>query len=85
MACFLLGVCTGIWLMVFAEYHDNRKGGWQTMKSTTSINFDCEMLKALKQYAYENNRSVSSTVYLLISNSELYQKFIHERELKKVD
>lgn len=27
MACFLLGVCTGIWLMVFAEYHDNRKGG----------------------------------------------------------
>ena len=55
------------------------------MKSTTSINFECEMLKALKQYAYENNRSVSSTVYLLISNSELYQKFIHERELKKVD
>nr|DAX05101.1 MAG TPA: Transcriptional repressor arc(10) helix, beta-ribbon, beta-sheet, structural [Caudoviricetes sp.] len=55
------------------------------MKSTTSINFDCEMLKSLKQYAYENNRSVSSTVYLLISNSELYQKFIHERELKKVD
>lgn len=25
MACFLLGVCTGIWLMVFAEWYDNRK------------------------------------------------------------
>lgn len=55
------------------------------MKSTTSINFDCKMLKELKQYAYENNRSVSSAVCLLISNSELYQKFIRERELKKVD
>jgi hypothetical protein len=27
MACFLLGVCTGIWLMVFAEWYDNKKGG----------------------------------------------------------
>lgn len=55
------------------------------MKTTTSINFDCETLKALKQYACENNRSVSSTVHLLINNSELYQKFIRERELEKVE
>lgn len=27
MAIFLLGVCTGIWLMVFAEWYDNMKGG----------------------------------------------------------
>lgn len=27
MATFLLGVCTGIWLMVFAEWYDNKKGG----------------------------------------------------------
>lgn len=27
MTCFLLGVCAGIWLMVFAEWYDNRKGG----------------------------------------------------------
>lgn len=27
MAMFLLGVCVGIWLMVLAEYYDNRKGG----------------------------------------------------------
>ena len=27
MALFLLGVCTGIWLMVFAECYDNTKGG----------------------------------------------------------
>lgn len=51
------------------------------MKTTTSINFDCEMLKALKQYAYENNRSVSSSVYLLINMSEPYKKFLRERRL----
>lgn len=51
------------------------------MKTTTSINFDCEMLKALKQYAYENNRSVSSSVCLLISVSEPYKKFLRERRL----
>lgn len=55
------------------------------MKSTTSINFDCEMLKALKQYAHENDRSVSSTVHLLINASEPYKKFIQERRLNKVD
>lgn len=55
------------------------------MKITTSINFDCEMLKALKQYAHENNRSVSSTVCLLINNSEHYKKFLCERRLNKVD
>lgn len=27
MATFLLGICTGIWLMVLAEWFDNRKGG----------------------------------------------------------
>lgn len=27
MACFLLGICTGIWFMVFAEWYDNRRGG----------------------------------------------------------
>lgn len=27
MAYFLLGACTGIWLMVFAEWYDNKKGG----------------------------------------------------------
>lgn len=27
MAVFLLGVCVGIWFMVFAEWYDNRKGG----------------------------------------------------------
>lgn len=27
MAVFLLGVCVGSWLMVFAEWYDNRKGG----------------------------------------------------------
>lgn len=27
MAMFLLGICVGIWLMVFAEQYDNRKGG----------------------------------------------------------
>ena len=55
------------------------------MKTTTSINFDCEMLKALKQYAYENNRSVSSSVHLLIYDSEIFRKFIKERGLNKVD
>lgn len=51
------------------------------MKSTTSINFDCEMLKELKQYAHENNRSVSSSVHFLISMSEPYKKFLLERRL----
>lgn len=55
------------------------------MKTTSSINFDCEMLKALKQYASENDRSVSSTVCLLINESEPYKKFLHERRLNKVD
>lgn len=27
MAIFLLGVCVGIWLMDFAEWYDNMKGG----------------------------------------------------------
>lgn len=49
------------------------------MKTTTSINFDCEMLKALKQYAYENNRSVSNVVMLLINDSEIFRKFMKER------
>lgn len=26
MATFLLGVCAGIWFMVFAEWYDNRRG-----------------------------------------------------------
>lgn len=26
MSMFLLGICAGIWLMVFAEWHDNTKG-----------------------------------------------------------
>lgn len=75
----------GIWLMVFAEWYDNRKGGDKKMKTTTSINFDCEMLKALKQYASENDRSVSSAVSLLINASEPYKKFMCERKVNKVD
>ena len=55
------------------------------MKTTTSINFDCETLKALKQYAYKNNRSVSSTVGLLINDSKIYKEFIKERRLNKDD
>ncbi len=55
------------------------------MKTTTSINFDCEMLKALKQYASENDRSVSSTVCILINASEPYRKFMHERQVNKND
>lgn len=55
------------------------------MKTTTSINFDCEMLKTLKQYASENNRSVSSTVGLLINNSEIFKKFIRERRSNNDD
>lgn len=51
------------------------------MKTTTSINFDYEMLKALKQYASKNDRSVSSSVCLLISASEPYKKFLLERRL----
>lgn len=54
------------------------------MKTTTSINFDCEMLKALKQYASENDRSVSSTVCFLINDSEAFRKF-YERRLTKVE
>lgn len=53
------------------------------MKTTTSINFDCEMLKALKQYASENDRSVSSSVCFLINASEPYRKFMHERQENK--
>ena len=49
------------------------------MKTTTSINFDCEMLKALKQYAYENDRSVSNVVMILINDSEIFRKFMKER------
>lgn len=26
MSTFLLGICAGIWLMVFAEWYDNTKG-----------------------------------------------------------
>lgn len=52
------------------------------MKTTTSINFDCEMLKALKQYALENNRSVSSTVSILINDSGIFKKFMKERGIK---
>ena len=57
------------------------------MKTTTSINFNCEMIKALKQYAYENNRSVSSTVDILINDSEIFKKFMKEKRKKadKVD
>lgn len=55
------------------------------MKTTTSINFDCEMLKALKQYASKNDRSVSSTVGLLINDSKIYKEFIKERRINKVD
>lgn len=55
------------------------------MKTTTSINFDCEMLKALKQYASENDRSVSSTVGLLINDSKIYRELIQERRVNKVD
>lgn len=55
------------------------------MKTTTSINFDYEMLKALKQYASENDRSVSSTVCILINESEHYKNFLRERRLNKVD
>lgn len=51
------------------------------MKTTTSINFDCKMIKALKQYAFENNRSVSSTVNLLINDSKIYKEFIKERRI----
>ena len=27
MSTFWLGVCAGIWLMVFAEWYDNKRGG----------------------------------------------------------
>lgn len=53
------------------------------MKTTTSINFDCEILKALKQYAYENDRSVSSAVGIFINDSEIFKKFMKERRLNK--
>ena len=53
------------------------------MKTTTSINFDCEMLKALKRYACENGRSVSNVVGLLINDSEMFRKFMKERRLNK--
>ena len=53
------------------------------IKTTTSINFDCEMLKVLKQYAYETDRSVSSAVCILINASEPYKKFMNERRVNK--
>lgn len=55
------------------------------MKTTTSINFDRKMLIALKQYASENDRSVSSAVGLLINDSRIYKEFIKERRINKVD
>lgn len=55
------------------------------MKSTTSINFDIKMLTALKQYAFENDRSVSSAVGLMINDSKIFKEFIKERRLNKVD
>ena len=27
MSTFLLGICIGIWLIIFAEWYDNTKGG----------------------------------------------------------
>lgn len=55
------------------------------MKTTTSINFDYEMLKALKQFALENDRSVSNVVGLLINDSNIFRKFMKERSLTKVE
>ena len=52
------------------------------MKSTTSINFDIEMLKTLKQFAQENDRSVSNVVYILINDSAKYRNFMKERRKK---
>lgn len=51
------------------------------MKTTRSINIDCKMLKALKQYASENDRSVSNVVQILINESPKYREFIKERRL----
>lgn len=50
------------------------------MKSTTSINFDIEMLEALKQFAQENDRSVSNVVYILINDSAKYRNFCERRK-----
>lgn len=55
------------------------------MKTTTSINFDCEMLKALKQYASENDRSVSYVVGLLINDSKIFKTFINEKRVNRVE
>lgn len=55
------------------------------MKTTTSINFECEMLKALKQIALETDRSVSNVVYVLITNSPQYREFVFSRERKNND
>lgn len=52
------------------------------MKTTTSINFECEMLKTLKQMALETDRSVSNVVYVLISDSPQYRKFVITKERK---
>ena len=41
------------------------------------------MLKVLKQYAYETDRSVSSAVCILINASEPYKKFMNERRVNK--
>lgn len=53
------------------------------MKTTTSINFECEMLKSLKQMATETDRSVSNIVYVLISNSPQYREFVIAKRKEK--
>lgn len=55
------------------------------MKTTTSINFECEVLKTLKQIAQENDRSVSNVVHILINESPKYRKFVKERRLYNVN
>lgn len=50
------------------------------MKTTTSINFECEVLKALKQIAQENNRSVSNVVHILIIDSPKYREFAKRKK-----
>ena len=37
MSTFLLGVCAGIWLMVFADWYDSTKGG-MTKNENNDIN-----------------------------------------------
>lgn len=50
------------------------------MKTTTSINFECEVLKALKQIAQENDRSVSNVVHILINDSPKYREFTKRKK-----